>query len=86
MKTTQKVIGTEKLRLEEIQRLIREAPLVPLRQMLTDEDIYAVCREAGHEFRERLLDPGNSVSVSPSSGESRGILRGHLSSLDCAAD
>lgn len=57
MRTTRKVIGTPEARLEEIQRILREGPLVPLRQMLTDEDIYAICREAKYEFRERLLGP-----------------------------
>src|SRR5258708_5691069 len=50
-------IDKEAPSLEAIQRLLRENPLVPLRQMLTDEQIYAACRKAKHEFRERTWSP-----------------------------
>jgi hypothetical protein len=50
-------IDKEPLSLEAIQRLLRENPLVPLRLMLTDEQIYAACRKAKHEFRERTWSP-----------------------------
>lgn len=54
---TQTLIGTPAPTLEEIQKLLRENPLVPLRQMLTNEQIYSACRKAQYDFRQRLLDP-----------------------------
>jgi len=43
--------------LERISEVLRETPLVALRQMLPDEDILLACREVGHRFRRRLYDP-----------------------------
>ena len=57
MRTTQKVIGKRHPSLEEMRRILREAPLAPLRQILTDADIYGACWQNGYDFRERLLDP-----------------------------
>ncbi len=43
--------------LEQIRRMLREAPLVALRQQLTDRQILAACRACGHDFRRRRYDP-----------------------------
>lgn len=43
--------------LQRISRILRETPLVVLREMLPDRDILLACREAGHRFRRRLYDP-----------------------------
>ncbi len=37
--------------------MLREAPLVALRQMLPDSEIMTACEAAGHRFRRRLYDP-----------------------------
>jgi hypothetical protein len=42
---------------EEIRTRLRESPLAALREMLTDGDILAACRDCGHTFRERVYDP-----------------------------
>ncbi|MFO7900971.1 MAG: IS4 family transposase [Planctomycetota bacterium] len=43
--------------LERIRRMLRQAPLVALRERLTDRLILAACRECGHRFRERRYGP-----------------------------
>lgn len=43
--------------LERIRATLREAPLVALRQQLTDRDILDACRACGYRFRRRRYDP-----------------------------
>ena len=43
--------------LERIRRVVREAPLVALREQLTDHDILDACRACGYRFRRRRYDP-----------------------------
>ena len=43
--------------LEEIRNALRQAPLVAIRQELTDRQILAACARCGHDFRERLYGP-----------------------------
>jgi len=43
--------------LEEIRRAIKEGPLAPIREILTDRMIYRACADCGHAFRKRMLDP-----------------------------
>jgi len=51
-------IGNSEWRAEEITRLLRESPLVPLRQMLSDRKILAACHRAGYDdYRCRRNDP-----------------------------
>src|SRR3990172_1999869 len=50
-------IGTANPSFEEISRMLREAPLTALREMLPDCDILTACKAAGHCFRQRLYDP-----------------------------
>jgi len=42
---------------EEIRTALREAPLGPVRGMLTDATIYRTCRDCGYRFRRRTFDP-----------------------------
>ncbi len=44
-------------KLEQVRRVIREAPLVALRRQLTDREILEACRACGHVFRRRRYDP-----------------------------
>jgi transposase len=51
-------IGNSELTADEITRLLRESPLVPLRQMLPDREILAACHRAGYDtYRCRRNDP-----------------------------
>jgi len=43
--------------LERIRRVVREVPLVALREELTDGQIVAACRACGYRFRRRRYDP-----------------------------
>jgi Transposase DDE domain len=43
--------------LEEVRRALQEAPLVALRELLTDRDILDACRACGHRFRQRRYGP-----------------------------
>ena len=45
------------VRVEQIRRALREAPLVALREKLTDEQILEACRACGHQFRRRRYGP-----------------------------
>lgn len=45
------------VRVEQIRRALREAPLVALREELTDEQILQACRACGHHFRRRRYGP-----------------------------
>jgi hypothetical protein len=42
---------------EEIRRVLREAPLVAVREMLTDQDVFDACQECGHTYRDRRYGP-----------------------------
>lgn len=50
-------IGKTGAKLEQIRRGLREAPLVALRELLTDKAILDACRACGHEFRDRRYGP-----------------------------
>ncbi len=50
-------IGNPKAKLEQIRRALREAPLVALRELLTDREILDACRACGHKFRDRRYGP-----------------------------
>jgi len=50
-------IVNQKPTLEEIRTVLRETPLVALREMLTDQHIYDACSACGHKFRERKYGP-----------------------------
>jgi hypothetical protein len=43
--------------LEEIRTRLREAPLCAIRQVLSDSDIHAACREHDCEWRQRVYGP-----------------------------
>jgi len=51
------VIGRQRGSLEIISRMVREAPLAVLRQMLPDRDILEACGKLGYGFRRRLYGP-----------------------------
>jgi hypothetical protein len=42
---------------EEIRRVLRESPMVAIRQMLTDQDILNACQACQHEYRDRRYGP-----------------------------
>jgi len=42
---------------EEIRSVLRQSPLVALRETLTDADILSACRGCGHTFRQRRYGP-----------------------------
>jgi hypothetical protein len=44
-------------KLEQIRRALREAPLVALRELLTDNAILDACQSCGHRFRDRRYGP-----------------------------
>jgi len=44
-------------KLEQVRRALREAPLVALRELLTDREILDACRACGHRFRDRRYGP-----------------------------
>ena len=50
-------IGGSSGNLERIRATLREAPLVALRQQLTDRDILDACRSCDYRFRRRQYDP-----------------------------
>jgi len=50
-------LDRQRPRFEEISRMLRETPLLALRQMLPDGEILRACEAAGHRFRRRLYDP-----------------------------
>jgi len=50
-------IGGSGGKLEGFRRRLREAPLVALREALTDQDIVDACAVCGHTFRSRQYDP-----------------------------
>lgn len=50
-------IGKSKPTLEEVRKMLQEAPLVALRERLTDKQILEACKECGHEFRDRQYGP-----------------------------
>jgi len=50
-------IDNPKAKLEQIRRALREAPLVALRELLTDQEILDACRACGHRFRDRRYGP-----------------------------
>ena len=50
-------IGTGAENSEEIRRLLREAPLPAIRQLLTDKDILEACAACQHEYRDRRYGP-----------------------------
>jgi hypothetical protein len=47
--------------LEQIRVALHEAPLVAIRQELTDDRILDACAESGHAWRERLYGPVTTV-------------------------
>jgi hypothetical protein len=51
------IIGRSAGKLEGIRRRLREAPLVALREVLTDQDILDACEVCGYTFRQRQYDP-----------------------------
>ena len=51
------IIGRFGSRLEPVRRKIEESQLNALRELLPDSAIVQACRDAGHEFRRRLLTP-----------------------------
>lgn len=51
------IIGGFRSRLESVRRKIEESQMNALRDILPDSDVLAACRDAGHEFRARLLTP-----------------------------
>ena len=50
-------IGGSSGNLERIRATLREAPLVALREQLTDRDILDACRSCDYRFRRRQYDP-----------------------------
>jgi hypothetical protein len=44
-------------KLESIRERIHSSQMNALREILPEEEIHSACREAGHEFRRRLLTP-----------------------------
>jgi len=50
-------IDNSRAKLERICRALREAPLVALRELLTDQEILDACRASGHRFRDRRYGP-----------------------------
>jgi len=42
---------------QEVRDSIRQAPLVAIRELLTDQQILDACRRCDHHFRRRQLDP-----------------------------
>jgi hypothetical protein len=50
-------IDTSGAKLEQIRRALREAPLVALREQVTDRQILEACKACGHAFRYRRYDP-----------------------------
>ena len=71
--------GTE---LESIRERIDGSQMNVLRDILPDKQILSACREAGHEFRRRLLTPVVTVfhMIAP------GDLAGELVSFGVAVD
>jgi len=51
------IIGGFRSRLESVRRRIEVSQMNALRDILPDSQILAACRDAGHEFRKRLLTP-----------------------------
>ncbi len=51
------IIGGFRSRLESVRRRIEASQMNALRDILPDSQILAACRDAGHEFRRRLLTP-----------------------------
>lgn len=54
---SEKSIGIEGVRLEQIRVKMEETTLNSLRRVLPDEAIQKACREAGYRFRKRVLTP-----------------------------
>jgi hypothetical protein len=50
-------IGKSKPTLEEIRKMLHEAPLVALREQLTDKQILDTCAVCGYKFRNRQYGP-----------------------------
>lgn len=50
-------IGISEGRLEEVRARLKQGQLNALRDLLPDRLIDQACREAGHEYRDRLLSP-----------------------------
>ena len=60
--------------LESVRRKIEGSQMNALRDILPDEEIHSACRDAGHEFRSRLLTPVVTVFLMISAALWGGVL------------
>lgn len=54
-------VGNRNEKIEKIRTALRESPLMCLREILKDRQIYDACRACGHNFRERQYGPVATV-------------------------